>query len=114
MNRRNFFKWLGAGTAAAAAGVVVAPSVIEKIVKPKPSDCDCALRSFWDGPCKYHLEEWRRVQASGEIGSYADYSSFASFASKTSIDEAVGQAAADLGHQAGLHVSDLWRATFGG
>lgn len=125
MNRRSFLKWLGAGSAA----VVVAPKAIEAVTANVPAnECDCALRSFWDGPCTFHAKHPRcsvtcemyhdhnatyclvhDVQPKGE---YVDYASFSQFAVEESIDKIVSDTAVELGHQAGVLHQKLMRLTY--
>lgn len=88
MNRRNFFKWLGIGTAA----VAVAPYAL---LNGEPV-CVAA-----DSPLGVSL------LAGGTLGEYADYSNFSSFALTEAIDKAVAQAAAELGVAAGRGISAL-------
>src|SRR6266851_5252438 len=83
MNRRKFLNWFAIG----AGAVAVAPTVI--------ASCDCSQRSFWEGLCEYHSIEF--MKASPVIHNYADYTNFSKFAVEQSFDEAVSNAAAELG-----------------
>jgi hypothetical protein len=119
MNRRQFFKWLGVGAAAA----VVAPSAFATEpsacvapvcnlsdygtypwVEHKPYQCSCAGRSFWEGEC-----EWCHAHPAPRqpIENYADYTNFSSIISVSSIDDPVALAAKELGYRAGLSVQRL-------
>ncbi len=82
MNRRKFFKWLGAGVAA----VVVAPTTLFK----EESVCvaPAGYRTYVMGKDAF-------------IAGYADYSNFSEFADSAAIDEAVSNAAKELGARAG-------------
>ena len=86
MNRRKFLNWFAIG----AGAVAVAPTVI--------ASCDCSQRSFWEGLCKYHSIGF--MKPSAVIGDYADYTNFSKFAIAQSFDEAVSNAAAELGKAA--------------
>lgn len=83
MNRRSFFKWLGAGSVA----VVVAPSALftegPACVAPPP---------FVDVP-SLHVHS---------IGDYAEYTNFSQFAIDQSIDAMTKDTAAELSYRAGL------------
>jgi hypothetical protein len=82
LNRRKFFKWLGAGTAAA----VVAPTVLKALeplcVAPTPKYVPITLTDTSTGIV---------------ISTYAEYSNFSSFATKAALDDAVYISAAQLG-----------------
>lgn len=122
MNRRRFFKWLGAGTAA----VVVAPAAIlpkESHVQTHPWDypaeldnCSCSGRSFWEGPCDWCSTHSRECgcpyskSCTCTVLGYADYSSFSSFALSSSIDESITNVANEMAHRAGRSVSELREA----
>ena len=62
-------------------------------------DCDCALRSFWDGPCEYHLAEYfitKDVPA-----KFTDYGAACQVEINKCIDPIIEQAAIELGWAAG-------------
>lgn len=86
MNRRNFLKFLGVGVAVAAA----APSVVAA------------------------LEPVCQTQApiAAVIAEYSDYVNFSDLAIARAIDAHVSEAAAQLGHQAGLTLNALHSQTF--
>src|ERR1700693_4115201 len=107
LNRRKFFKWLGAGTAAA----VVAPSAVEAIestVSRKdpwsnytetniPGSWSCVGRSLREGPCEYCYQTklecgCTRGQCTCPVLQYADYSNFSQFAIQSSTDDMVKEA----------------------
>jgi hypothetical protein len=90
LNRRKFFKWLGAGTAAA----VVAPTVLK------------ALEPLCVAPKTVTYSTYI-MGKDAIIGGYADYANFSHFALASAIDESVANAAKELGYQHGLSVSQL-------
>lgn len=98
MERRSFIKKLFGG-AAAVAVVAAVPAVAET--------CDCALRSFWDGPCPKHS-----TQTLGDYAEYADYSSFSRISLSQSERAMVDDAARELAYRAGLSMNQLWEQTF--
>ena len=79
MNRRTFLKWLGVGTAIAA----VAPSTL----LPEAPACVAEPIAVAPAVC-------------ATIGEYADYCNFSSMAIAAAIDEAVLNAAEELGKAA--------------
>jgi len=79
MNRRNFLKWLGVGSAAA----VVAPSILLS----KESVCATPIAA--------------------NVNQYSDYSNFSQFALEADWDEVVMQVAKELGAAAGRDIAAL-------
>lgn len=92
MNRRNFFKWLGIGAAAA----VVAPSVLT-LTEPVCVEAPKAYRTYVMGKDVY-------------VASYFDYANFSDFAIKTSIDELVEKTAKELGKAHAYRINMLVQA----
>jgi hypothetical protein len=95
LNRRKFFKWLGVGTAAA----VVAPTMLK------------ALEPLCVAPKTLTYTTYV-MGKDAIISEYANYVNFSDFALASAMDEAVENAAAELGHRAGLSVAKLHKSTF--
>jgi hypothetical protein len=126
LNRRKFFKWLGAGTAAAVATPYVAKAIETPLSGKDPwsnytepdwsqTSCSCSGRSFYEGRCPYcemHKLECgcTRGQCTCKVLQYSDYASFSQFAIAAALDEQVSKAAEELGRQAGLHFRALQKA----
>lgn len=97
MNRRKFLSWLGVG----AAAVVAAPSVLFDDGGICPISEPELLWQSNVGYCTLGLKE------------YVEYTNFSQFAISTSLDDIVANAAAELGHAAGLEINRLMAATYG-
>lgn len=101
MERRSFLKKFF-GTAVVVATVAVVPAVASPVIQ---HTCDCALRSFWDGPCA------ACTTLSGgtisEYHSYTDFTKFSQIAIEEAIDENVKQCAKKLSTKASMSVSEL-------
>ena len=69
-------------------------------------DCDCALRSFWDGPCEYHLHE--ELNDPGLEKKFTDYGAACTVEINKCLDPIIEQAAKELGWQAGKELG--WQA----
>ena len=80
MNRRKFLQCLGIG----ATTVAVAPKAIEWLAFSSPN-----VPTY---------------------GDYADYSNFSAFSISQGFDEAVQNAAMELGYRAGLSINTLYAA----
>jgi len=89
MNRRSFFKWLGAGAAAA----VVAPSAF------LVAESSLSEHSIGMGP---HDEGYH----------YENYTNFSDFALKSAIDDVVANTAKELGAAAGRDIAALHMRAF--
>jgi len=110
MNRRKFFRWLGLGTAVAAAApstlLAMGPACVETC-------CSCSGRSFWEGACDYCHENVmecgcnRTKGCTCKVLDYRDYASFSMVSVNESIDRMVSDAAAELSRQAGLSIREL-------
>lgn len=72
----------------------------------REANCECALRSFWDGPCGWCI-------ANPEVLPPLDYQQLArnaQFKFQECIDKIVTDAAIELGYQAGQHVAEAWNS----
>jgi hypothetical protein len=65
-------------------------------------DCDCALRSFWDGPCEYHLAEHLTTKSAPK--KFTDYGTVVQIELNKYFDPIIEQCAAELGWAAGRSV----------
>lgn len=92
MNRRKFFKWMGAGTVA----VVVAPTARLSegpVVEQSRMECGCIY-----GQCTC------------EVLGYNDYVNFSSFALAASMDKAVANVGRQLAQDQARGIKELYNA----
>lgn len=68
------------------------------------NNCDCALRSFWDGPCEYHLHE--ELNDPGLEKKFTDYGAACTVEINKCLDPLIEEAAKELGWQAGRSIVD--------
>ena len=66
------------------------------------SNCDCALRSFWDGPCSEHATEYA-ITHDGPA-KFSDYGAAVDIERNKAIDPMVEQAAKELAFKAGEEI----------
>lgn len=90
LNRRKFFKWLGAGVAASA----VAPSVLKAAESLSVAPKTLTYSTYIMGKDAF-------------IGGYVDYANFSSFALASAIDEVVDNSAKELGYRHSLLLNEL-------
>jgi hypothetical protein len=68
------------------------------------SNCDCALRNFWDGPCDEHLAEYQKtLQAPAK---FTDYGAAVDIEFYKVWDPIIDQAAAEIGWRAGKFATE--------
>ena len=65
-------------------------------------DCDCSLRSFWDGPCEYHLYEELNNPVLEK--KFSDYAAACTIEINKMLDPIIEQSAIELGWKAGQSV----------
>ena len=68
-------------------------------------DCDCALRSFWDGPCEYHTSH--PLNDVDLEKKFSDYGAACQIELNKAIDPIVEQCAKELGWKAGHTIVDV-------
>jgi hypothetical protein len=65
-------------------------------------DCDCSLRSFWDGPCEYHLHEELNNPVLEK--KFSDYGAAVTIEFNKLFDPIIEECARELGWKAGQSV----------
>jgi hypothetical protein len=65
--------------------------------------CDCALRSFWDGPCEEHTRDPKLLDPV-DAKKFSDYGAAVSIEWNKMLDPIIEQAAIELGWAAGHSV----------
>lgn len=75
----------------------------------KHAQCDCLLRSFFQGPC-----DWCRAHPEEQPPlDYQQVARAAQFAVQKAIDDTVSKAATELGYRAGRELSKLYESANG-
>lgn len=71
------------------------------------SDCDCALRSFWDGPCPEHSYP-NLPSPLPATSKFSDYGATIEIEFNKFFDPIIEQAAAELGFSLALSLRPLY------
>jgi hypothetical protein len=72
--------------------------------RQRMNNCDCALRSFWDGPCEYHTNH--PLNDANLEKKFCDYGAACQIELNKVIDPFIEEAAKELGWQAGRSIDD--------